>query len=356
MGLNPASAIFIGKSPKMIIQLEPHISSPEKEAIESEIEAIGYQATEVQTQKGHYLIAIGKKPFDIRRIGSLAGVNDVHRVTDNYKLVSRKWKVHPTEIDLGDGVFIGENSFSLMAGPCSIETEGQIRATLEHLKKQNIRIMRGGVYKPRSSPYSFRGLGIDGLKLWAELAREYGIKIITEVMQVSQIEAMLDYVDIFQVGARNTQNFNLLDALGEVDKPVLLKRGISGTIEELLSSAEYIFSGGNEKIMLCERGIRSYEKAYRNTMDLNAIALLKEKSHLPVIADPSHGIGLRDFVEPMTLASVMAGADGIIYETHPVPEKAYSDAQQTISFDQSAEMVRKIRALVSLRDNRFQTT
>jgi len=240
---------------------------------------------------------------------------------------------------------------AIMAGPCSIENEDQIRSILQHLQAQGVRIMRGGVYKPRSSPYSFRGLGIKGLKLWAELAREHGIKIITEVMQVSQIKEMVDYIDIFQVGARNTQNFNLLDALGDVDKPVMLKRGISGTIDELLHSAEYIFSGGNERIMLCERGIRSYEKAYRNTMDINAIAMLKEKTHLPVIADPSHGIGIRDFVEPVALAAVMAGADGVIYETHPVPQKAFSDAQQTISFEASAQLIRKMRAAVALRED-----
>lgn len=337
----------------MIIQLNNNITEAEQQGLIEQIEAIGYKANEVRTQKGHYLVAIGKKAFDIRKIGGLPGVKDVHRVTDNYKLVSRKWKVNPTVIDLGDGVTIGGGDFSLMAGPCSIETEGQIVATLEHLKEQGIRIMRGGVYKPRSSPYSFRGLGIDGLKLWAKLAKEYGIKIITEVMQVSQIEAMMDYVDIFQVGARNTQNYNLLDALGEVDKPVLLKRGISGTVEELLYSAEYIFSGGNERIMLCERGIRTYEKAYRNTLDLNAVAILKEKTHLPVISDPSHGIGVRDFVEPMALASIMAGADGVIYETHPTPEKAYSDAQQTVSFYTSAEMVRKLNILQKLKTSNF---
>ena len=332
----------------MIIQLKPAIADTQKDEIISRMKDLGYKSTEVQTQRGHYLIAIGKAEFDIRHIGSLPGVKDVHRVTDAYKLVSRKWKVRPTEIDLGDGVVIKEGSFAIMAGPCSIESEGQIDAVLKHLREEGISIMRGGVYKPRSSPYSFRGLGIEGLKMWAQMAREYGIKIITEVMQSSQIEEMMDYVDIFQVGARNTQNFNLLDALGEIDKPVLLKRGISGTIDELLQSAEYIFSGGNEKILLCERGIRSYESAYRNTMDINAVAILKAKSHLPVIADPSHGIGLRSFVEPIALASVMAGADGAIFEVHPTPEKAYSDAQQTLSLRESAELVRKIRASIDL--------
>lgn len=337
----------------MIIQLKNDISSEERQEIKDVLRRIGYKANAVKTQFGEYLVGVGNNPFDPRRIGGLKGVRDIHIVTDSYQLSSRKWKVQPTRIELGDGVSIGGKNLAIMAGPCSIETEDQIRQTLEHLNRQGVRIMRGGVYKPRSSPYSFRGLGIEGLKMWSGFAREYGIKIITEVMQVSQIEEMADYVDIFQVGARNTQNFNLLDALGEVDKPVLLKRGISGTIDELLHSAEYIFSGGNERIMLCERGIRTYENAYRNTMDINAITLLKEKTHLPVIADPSHGIGIRDFVEPVALASVLAGADGVIYETHPIPQQAYSDAQQTISFEASGELIRKLRATHELKQRHF---
>ncbi len=334
----------------MIIQLEPQIGQQAQAALEAQLRELGLQPREVLTQAGHYLVAICKKPLDIRKIGSLPGVRDVHRVTDDYKLVSKKWKIAPTAIDLPGDVRIQSGALSIMAGPCSIEDEKQIRATLAHLKEQGIRIMRGGVYKPRSSPYSFRGLGLEGLQSWAELAREYDIRIISEVMQVSQIDEMYPYVDIFQVGARNTQNFNLLDALGEIDKPVMIKRGISGTIEELLQSAEYVFSGGNEKILLCERGIRTYETAYRNTLDVNAIAMLKAKSHLPVIADPSHGIGLRAFVEPIALAAVMAGADGIIYEVHPTPEKAASDAQQTLSFPESAELVRKMRLALAVRD------
>jgi 3-deoxy-7-phosphoheptulonate synthase len=236
-----------------------------------------------------------------------------------------------------------------MAGPCSIENETQIEKTIEHLKANDIRIMRGGVFKPRSSPYSFRGLGIEGLKLFYNMCRENGIKIITEVMQVSQIEPMIDYVDIFQVGARNTQNFNLLDELGKIDKPVMIKRGISGTVDELLYSAEYVFSGGNEKLILCERGIRTYETASRNTLDLNAVPILKDKTHLPVIVDPSHGIGIRDYIEPLALAAVMAGADGIIYETHEKPEEAASDGAQTLNFTESARMVQKLKATYDLR-------
>ena len=327
----------------MIIQYTPDATEAQKEAIQGLLGEINYKGNPVRTQKGEYLVGIGKKDFDIRRLGHMPGVQDIHMVSDDYQLVSKKWKNRPTVIDLGDDVKIEVGKFSIMTGPCSIENEQQVADTIEHLKEAGIKIMRGGVYKPRSSPYSFRGLGIEGLKMWHEQAKAAGIKIITEVMQVSQIEEMYPYVDIFQVGARNSQNFNLLDELGKVDKPVLIKRGISGTIDELLYSAEYVFAGGNEKLMLCERGIRTYEKASRNTMDLNAIPILKEKTHLPVIADPSHGIGIRDHVDAISLASLMAGADGVIYESHKTPDKAFSDAQQTISFQDSMRLAEKLR-------------
>ena len=330
----------------MIIQLEKNAAVP---AITGHLQQQGYKTTEVTTQHAHYLVAIGKKDLDIRTIGQLPGVRDVHHVSDDYKLVSRKWRVRPTVLDLGDGVTIGEGTLALCAGPCSIESEAQMEKVMTHLLANGVRLMRGGVFKPRSSPYSFRGLGLDGLKEFHRMARARGIKIVTEVMQVSQVEEMHDYVDVFQVGARNTQNFNLLDALGGVDKPVLLKRGISGTIEELLGSAEYVFSGGNEKLILCERGIRTFETASRNTLDLNAVPILKEKSHLPVIVDPSHGIGLREHVPPMALAAVLAGADGIVYETHETPETAASDGQQTLNFAESARLVRNLRRVYALR-------
>ena len=333
----------------MIIQLEKEIDKSALAAIENLVSDYNTKTTTVKTQVGGYIVCIGGKPIDIRRIGSLEGVSDLHVVSDAYKLVSRKWKVNPTTIELGDGVKIEEGKVAIMTGPCSIEGEEQIKKTIEHMKVTGVKIMRGGVYKPRSSPYAFRGLGINGLKLWYRLAQEAGIKIITEVMQVSQIEEMNDYVDIFQVGARNTQNFNLLDELGKVDKPVLIKRGISGTIDELLQSAEYVFSAGNEKLMLCERGIRTFETASRNTMDLNAITILKEKSHLPVIADPSHGIGIRDHVAPIALASILAGADGVIFESHEKPAEAYSDGQQTLDFNQSAKLIQNMRKVEELR-------
>ncbi len=334
----------------MIIQFEQEIEESQKEAIINRVKGLKYKPTEVKTQKGDYLVGTGSKDFDIRGVGSMDGIKDIHIVSDSFKLVSRKWKVSPTVIDLGDGVVIEEGGFQIMAGPCSIEGEDQIRKTIAHLKSQGITIMRGGVYKPRSSPYAFRGLGIDGLKMWYELAKEAGMKIITEVMQVSQIAEMDPYVDIYQVGARNTQNFNLLDELGKgTDKPVMIKRGISGTIDELLSSAEYVFSGGNERLLLCERGIRTYENATRNTMDLNAVAVLKEKTHLPVIADPSHGIGIRAHVEPIALASIMAGADGVIFESHEIPEEAYSDGQQTLNYSESNRLIDRMRKTFELR-------
>ena len=334
----------------MIIQLEKTVESSTKKEVLDKITALKYKTTEVKTQKGEYIVGIGKADIDVREIGNLPGIRDIHIVSDDYKLVSRKWKVDRTVIDLGDDVKIGGGHFGMIAGPCSIEGEDNIQQTIDHLKANGVTMMRGGVFKPRSSPYSFRGLGIEGLKTWYKLARENGIKIVTEVMQVSQIQEMYDYVDIYQVGARNTQNFNLLDELGKVDKAVMIKRGISGTIDELLYSAEYVFSAGNENLLLCERGIRTYEKASRNTFDINAIPILREKSHLPVVADPSHGIGIRSYVPQVALAATIAGADGVIFEVHNIPEEAYSDGQQTLSFRESEALIKKLKSVLELRD------
>lgn len=327
----------------MIIQLEKNIVPKQKDKLLECLAKNSYTYKEVVTQVSSYLIALGKKEIDLRLIGNMGGVRDIHRVDDNYKLVSSKWKVKSTQIELDENTTIGGNGMSIMAGPCSVESEEQVQRTVEFLKQNNVNMMRGGVFKPRSSPYSFRGVGIEGLKMFYRVCHNSGIKIITEVMELEQIDEMYDYVDIFQVGSRNSQNFNLLDALGKVDKPVMIKRGLSGTIDELLYSAEYVFSGGNEKILLCERGIRTYEKAYRNTFDINAIPILKEKSHLPVIADPSHGTGIRPLVSSIALASVMAGADGIIMEIHEQPEKAMSDGQQSLRFNEAMQLFEKIR-------------
>jgi 3-deoxy-7-phosphoheptulonate synthase len=323
----------------MIITIADTATQSEIQEIRGALSNFGASATLVKTQSGRYIVSVGGKEFDIRLIGGISGVKDVHYIRDPYQLVSRQWKVKCTVIDLGDGVTVGGGEHQVMAGPCSIEDETQIRSSIAHLRSIGVKIMRGGVFKPRSSPYSFRGLGIEGLKIWSAIAKENGIKIVTEVLDASQIEMIYPYIDMYQVGARNSQNFTLLDALGRVDKPVLLKRGMSGTLEELLQSAEYIFSNGNERILLCERGIRTFEKAYRNVLDLNAVPYLKDKSHLPVVVDPSHGVGVRKYVAQMALAGVVVGADATLLEVHERPEEAKSDGAQTLSFEEASELV-----------------
>jgi 3-deoxy-7-phosphoheptulonate synthase len=335
----------------MIISLERAIEVNDLQNLVTLLSTVGCSATEVVTQSGRYVIAVGSREFDIRRIGILKGVRDVHYISESYQLVSREWKVGYSAIPLSEDFSIGNGNFSIIAGPCSIEDRPQVEGMCDFLESNRIHLMRGGAFKPRSSPYSFRGLGLEGLKMFSEVTRGRGIKVVTEVLDASHIESMLEYVDVFQVGARNSQNFTLLDGLGEVDKPVLLKRGMSGTVEELLQSAEYIYSKGNEKIILCERGIRTFEKAYRNTLDLNAVPYLKEKSHLPVVVDPSHGVGIRAFVPTMALAGVMSGADGCLVEVHQTPEKALSDGAQTLNFQEAEVLFSQIRRTVELRDS-----
>ncbi len=333
----------------MIITLKADISAADLKTLEDFLGTQDYSSALVKTQQASYIVAIGKKNFDIRRIGKHAGVADIHRVSDAYKLVSRKWKAAPTVITLENKATISSAGLSIIAGPCSIETEEQVQETVNFLKNQGVRLMRGGAFKPRTSPYSFQGHGTEGLKMFHSLANAAGIAVVTEIVSVRHLEEMLPYTDIFQVGTRNAQNFDLLHALGGIHKPVLLKRGMSQTLEELLQSAEYIFSKGNEQIILCERGIRTFEKAYRNTLDLNAIPVLKEKTHLPVIVDPSHGVGVKRFVEPLALAGIMAGADGVIVEIHPCPDKALSDADQTLSFEEGSQLFEKLRKVYELR-------
>ena len=329
----------------MIIQIREDINTQELNELKNILSELNIDYYPVRTQHGHYQICTPKSEFDIRSIGQLDGIKDVHRVSGKHKMVSQKWKVGRTAINIGDDIMIGNGHFEMMAGPCSIESEEQIANTVQCLKDNGIKIMRGGVYKPRTSPYSFRGLGHEGLQMFYKACSANGIKIITEIMEAKQIESMMPYVDIFQVGARNAQNFNLLEALGEIDKPVLVKRGISGSIDELLYSAEYIFKNGNERIILCERGIRTFETSYRNTLDLNAVPILKKKSHLPVVVDPSHGIGIREHVSQMTLAAVAAGCDGILIEIHKTPNQAATDGQQTIDFDEFGKLTKKVNAL-----------
>jgi len=329
----------------MIIQLKTDIRQSEHVLLHRCLDQMEIPFYHVDTQMAKYLVCTPQRDFDIRRIGHIEGIKDVHRVSGPHKMVSSNWKVGRTSLRFDDGTTVGPNDFTLIAGPCSIESEEQVVKTVLELKKYGLKFMRGGVYKPRTSPYSFRGLGMAGLKMFHEVCRAHNIKIVTEVMESEQIDEMYPYVDVFQVGARNSQNFNLLEALGAVDKPVLIKRGISGSIDELLHSAEYVFKNGNEKLLLCERGIRTFEKAYRNTLDLNAVPILKEKSHLPVIVDPSHGIGIRKHIEAMALASVASGADGLLLEVHETPERAATDGQQTINFQEFESLVSKTRCL-----------
>ena len=286
--------------------------------------------------------------FEVAEFKMFFGVHDAYRISSPYKLAGRSFRPEGTRIRFANGVVIGGEQVILMAGPCSVESREQILTSAKQVKAAGAQFLRGGAFKPRSSPYSFQGMGLEGLQLLQEVGRETGLLVITEVMEISQIELMLPYIDCFQVGARNMQNFNLLRELGHVRKPVLLKRGIAATIEEVLLSAEYILSGGNYDLMLCERGVRTFETYTRNTMDISAIPVLKKLTHLPVFGDPSHGVGIREFVPAMAMASVAAGADGLLMEMHPNPDKAMSDGAQSLYPAQLAELVGKLRGIAAV--------
>jgi 3-deoxy-7-phosphoheptulonate synthase len=290
--------------------------------------------------------AVGVRPdFDTRDVELLEGVRQVLRITQPYKLASRTFRPEGSIVDLGKGVRIGGTEVVVMAGPCAVENEAQIDLIAERVAQSGAKVLRGGAFKPRSSPYSFQGLGEPGLKLMRTAADRNGLLVVSEVMDPSQLQLMLPYVDMLQVGARNMQNYHLLRALGEVRKPVLLKRGLSATIEELLLSAEYILAGGNFNVVLCERGIRTFETSTRNTLDIAAIPVIQKLSHLPIIADPSHGIGLRDKVPAMARAAVAAGADGLIIEVHNDPDHALSDGAQSLFVEQFAQLMAELRII-----------
>ena len=291
--------------------------------------------------------------FEVSEFVAMSGVLEAYRISSSYKLAGRNFHPDGTQVTFANGVVVGGDQIIVMAGPCSVESREQILESAKVVAAAGCQFLRGGAFKPRSSPYSFQGMGLEGLKLLREVADETGLLVITEVMEIAQIEMMLPLIDCFQVGARNMQNFNLLRELGLVRKPVLLKRGISATIEEVLLSAEYILSGGNYQLILCERGIRTFETYTRNTMDVSAIPVLKNLTHLPVFADPSHGVGKRDLVAPMALASVAAGADGLLIEMHPNPDKAMSDGAQSLYPDQLQKLVEKMRRLAPVVDRRL---
>jgi 3-deoxy-7-phosphoheptulonate synthase len=317
--------------------------------IQQVIEHLVKMGFEVHRSTGARMTVLGAVgsgiDFDIRILELLPGVQEVHRISSPYKLAGRSFRPEGTVVKLANGIDVGGNQIVVMAGPCSVETREQIFSSAEAISKAGAKVLRGGAFKPRSSPYSFQGHGEDALKLLQEAGQKFNLLVISEVMEISQIPMMLPYVDILQVGARNMQNFNLLRELGKVRKPILLKRGIAATLEELLLSAEYIMSGGNYDVILCERGIRTFETYTRNTMDISAIPIIHKLSHLPMTADPSHGTGRRDKVAPMARASVAAGADALLIEVHCDPNKAWSDGAQSLFPEQFAKLMDELRMI-----------
>jgi 3-deoxy-7-phosphoheptulonate synthase len=330
----------------MIVIMEERAT---EEQIEKVIEKLVHLGFDIHRSTGvtrTVLGAVGNKIVDTRDIELLEGVAEVIRVTTPYKLVSRTFRPENLQVRVGD-VVIGGKDVVLMAGPCAVESRTQVLEIAEAVHRCGAKILRGGAFKPRTSPYSFQGLGEEALRYLREASERFGMPVISEVMEISQIPLMLEYVDILQVGARNMQNYNLLRELGKQPKPVLLKRGPAATIEETLLAAEYIIAGGNPQVLLCERGIRTFETSLRYTLDISAIPVLKKLSYLPVIADPSHGTGRRDKVPPMARAAVAAGADGLLIEVHTRPEEALCDGPQALVPDQLEKLVGQLRLIAT---------
>jgi 3-deoxy-7-phosphoheptulonate synthase len=329
----------------MVVVMQERASEEQIQCVVAHLVDMGY---DVHRSTGALRTVIGAvgggRQGDPRLLEVLEGVQEVLRITEPYKLASRTFKPEDTTITVGD-VRIGGDEVIVMAGPCSAENEAQVMATAAAVKRGGAKVLRGGAFKPRSSPYSFQGLGEEGLKMLRAAADAHDLKLVTEVMDTTQIEVVTRYADIYQVGARNMQNFTLLRELGKTHKPVLLKRGISATIEEWLLSAEYVLAGGNAEVILCERGIRTFESYTRNTLDISAIPVVKKLSHLPVFVDPSHGTGRRDKVAPMARAAVAAGADGLIIEVHCEPDKALSDGAQSMFPAQFDRLMAELRII-----------
>ena len=330
----------------MIIVMQKHAADPSIEHVVSELIGRGFDVHRSTGSDQTVLGIVGKvDTLDPREFELFEGVQEVVRVSEPYKLTSRTFR-REKSIVRARGVEIGGDRVVVMAGPCTIESETQLFETARRVARAGARILRGGAYKPRTSPYAFQGMGVEGLKLLRAAGDAYDMAVVSEVMEISQIEKMLDYVDILQVGARNMQNYNLLSALGQVRKPILLKRGMSATIQEWLLAAEYIMSGGNYDIVLCERGIRTFETYTRNTFDISAIPVIDKLSHLPIVGDPSHAVGRRDKVMPVARAVVAAGGDGLLIEVHHEPEKAVCDGPQSLYPDQFARLMDELRIIV----------
>jgi len=327
--------------------MTPGASNQQIDNVRIFVEKKGFSAHVIYGEIQTVIGAVGEKVIDPRDIELIDGVKEVIKITSNYKLASRVFQPNDTIITV-NGVKFGGDNIGMIAGPCTIESYEQMDKTAAALKKSGVRILRGGAYKPRTSPYSFQGLGEEGLQIIREVADKYKMAVTSEVMEISQIPLFEKYVDILQVGARNMQNFNLLRELGQIRKPVMIKRGLSATFEELLMSSEYILSGGNREVMLCERGIRTFERITRNTLDLSTIPVIKKISHLPILIDPSHGTGLRDKVAPMSRASVAAGCDGLIIEVHHDPDSAICDGAQSLYPKQYEELYHDIKKIAPI--------
>jgi 3-deoxy-7-phosphoheptulonate synthase len=326
-------------------------SAAEIDAVCQAIRDMGFQPVPMPGEQRTAVGLIGNDgPVDDSTVIGLAGVAQVLHVSKPYKQVSREWKGDTTLVSLGRGVVVGGKDVVVIAGPCSVESEDQIIASARAVRAAGATALRGGAFKPRTSPYSFQGLGKKGLQLLALARQETGLPIVTEAMDEAGAELVAEYADCIQLGARNMQNYSLLRAVGRLRKPVLLKRGLAATITELLMSAEYILSEGNSQVILCERGVRTFDSAARNMFDLNAIPIVQRLSHLPIIADPSHGTGLREKVTPMARAAVAAGADGIIVEVHPNPDKALSDGAQSLFPDQFSQLMDALRLIAGAID------
>jgi len=330
----------------MIVAMQETATEEQVQKVIERLIDMGFEVHRSTGARQTVLGAVGaRREFDIRDVEVLPGVGEVHRISSPYKLVARTFRPEGTIVRFPNGVAVGSDEVVIMAGPCSVESREQLFAVAETVSRSGANFLRGGAFKPRTSPYSFQGLGEEALKLLREAADKFHMLVVTEVMEISQIPLMLPYVDLLQVGARNMQNFNLLRELGKVRKPVLLKRGIAATIEELLLSAEYLMAGGNYDVILCERGIRTFETYTRNTLDISAIPIVKKLSHLPILADPSHGTGRRDKVAPMGRAAIAAGADGLLIEVHNCPDKALSDGAQSLYPEQFAELMGQLRLI-----------
>lgn len=328
----------------MVVIMKERASEAEIQAVIAQLIEMGYDVHRSTGANRTVLGAVGGGQGDPNLISVQEGVHEVHRISEPYKLASRTFKPENTVIVIDD-VRIGGDEVIVMAGPCSAETEEQVEATAAAVKRAGAKVLRGGAFKPRSSPYSFQGLGEKGLQMLRAASDRHGLKLVTEVMEIAQIEVISRYAHILQVGARNMQNFSLLRELGKTRMPVMIKRGISATIEEWLMSAEYVLAGGNTQVMLCERGIRTFETYTRNTFDISAIPVVQSLSHLPVIADPSHGTGRRDKVAPMARAAVAAGADGLIIEVHCDPDHAKSDGAQSMFPAQFERLMAELRII-----------